>query len=455
MQKVAKASEQLAKQHDKLKSRLMAQGVTEKDAEAITHSQQEMKLRRNRLRVQRTHMQKEMLLHRVGEMAMLGMIGSQNKFAAALSKGGITAQMMGQQMSMFGGVTGKVGGVLEKAGGYFALAGLAVEGASAIAEAFGVDMEKLEENVKGFSRSLLSRIGLMKSEEALEREKDEMELLALNKRLNSDRKADGILANMASRSEKLNEQYEKNQKTMAQVKAAAEQYAGRLRKAGMTDAAVEETKEKFIRAYANVLPSIAPKLKSIPVEKTSQAMAEWNTQAMESAEYLHRMTGIPIDQAFEKIKTASEHLAESFEAKYSQTYIDIEKEERARVILEDLQKKQLKMMNLRVPGEHASLQANQKYTQALQVAASAVAMKAQEIFKAEGLKFEPDKLKEIFGDLKTLAPHYDFRHSRFDIKQAFAEGFDPDRIAVAFADDIGRLGERRLQSGLSPLYSVR
>lgn len=49
---------------------------------------------------------------------------------------------------------------------------------------------------------------------------------------------------------------------------------------------------------------------------------------------------------------------------------------------------------------------------------------------------------------------YDFRYSKFDIKQDFAEGFDPDRIAVAFATDLGRLGELKTQSAYSPLYAV-
>lgn len=51
--------------------------------------------------------------------------------------------------------------------------------------------------------------------------------------------------------------------------------------------------------------------------------------------------------------------------------------------------------------------------------------------------------------------YQDFRGSRFDIKQEFAEGFDPDRIAVAFANDVASIGERKLQSGFSPLFSVR
>jgi len=37
----------------------------------------------------------------------------------------------------------------------------------------------------------------------------------------------------------------------------------------------------------------------------------------------------------------------------------------------------------------------------------------------------------------------DFRYSRFDIRQMFAEGFDPDRIAVGFAESIGKIGAMR------------
>lgn len=51
--------------------------------------------------------------------------------------------------------------------------------------------------------------------------------------------------------------------------------------------------------------------------------------------------------------------------------------------------------------------------------------------------------------------YQDFRGSRFDIKQNFAEGWDAGRVAVALTDKVAELGERRLQSGLVPLYSVR
>lgn len=50
---------------------------------------------------------------------------------------------------------------------------------------------------------------------------------------------------------------------------------------------------------------------------------------------------------------------------------------------------------------------------------------------------------------------FDFRNSRFSIEQRFEEGFDPNRIAVAFAQDVAALGEMRVQSGLAPLFAPR
>lgn len=49
----------------------------------------------------------------------------------------------------------------------------------------------------------------------------------------------------------------------------------------------------------------------------------------------------------------------------------------------------------------------------------------------------------------------DFRYSRFDITQKFAEGFDPDRIAAVFARDLEGLAEQRTSSqGFNPAFTV-
>jgi len=48
----------------------------------------------------------------------------------------------------------------------------------------------------------------------------------------------------------------------------------------------------------------------------------------------------------------------------------------------------------------------------------------------------------------------DFRYSRFDITQAFAEGFSPDRVASAFVSDLESMAEQRLSSGFAPAYTL-
>lgn len=59
------------------------------------------------------------------------------------------------------------------------------------------------------------------------------------------------------------------------------------------------------------------------------------------------------------------------------------------------------------------------------------------------------------GD-RTNRPHavQDFRYSRFDITQRFAEGFDPDRVASAFASDLEAMASQRLSSGFAPAFAL-
>jgi hypothetical protein len=60
------------------------------------------------------------------------------------------------------------------------------------------------------------------------------------------------------------------------------------------------------------------------------------------------------------------------------------------------------------------------------------------------------------GGDKAGAPIYqDFRGSKFEITNNFPEGIDGGRVAVATADELAALGERRLESGLRPLFSYR
>lgn len=46
-----------------------------------------------------------------------------------------------------------------------------------------------------------------------------------------------------------------------------------------------------------------------------------------------------------------------------------------------------------------------------------------------------------------------FNNNRFHIDQAFAEGFDPDRVLTAVRRDVGTLAARRLSSDITPIFS--
>lgn len=51
--------------------------------------------------------------------------------------------------------------------------------------------------------------------------------------------------------------------------------------------------------------------------------------------------------------------------------------------------------------------------------------------------------------------YQDFRGSKFEIHNNFPQGVDSGRIAVGFGDQLARLGERRVDSGVRPIYAYR
>ena len=79
----------------------------------------------------------------------------------------------------------------------------------------------------------------------------------------------------------------------------------------------------------------------------------------------------------------------------------------------------------------------------------------EDLFKMPEKKAETTPSAGVSTPSGRTQIHNDFRNSRFDIKQEFAEGFDPDRIAVAFASDLARLGEMKVQSQFAPIGSMR
>ena len=77
--------------------------------------------------------------------------------------------------------------------------------------------------------------------------------------------------------------------------------------------------------------------------------------------------------------------------------------------------------------------------------------------KVEELKFPDIAIPEPAEDKKKEKPERKgppkaevyIENARFDIKQNFAEGYDPDRIAIAFVDQIGAATAFRGSSGFA------
>ena len=75
-----------------------------------------------------------------------------------------------------------------------------------------------------------------------------------------------------------------------------------------------------------------------------------------------------------------------------------------------------------------------------------------------GLEKKPPRIAAVApapGTGRGPTINQDFRGSRFDITQKFAEGYDADRISVAFAKDVGKISTRRLSSGFNPVFGIR
>jgi len=81
-------------------------------------------------------------------------------------------------------------------------------------------------------------------------------------------------------------------------------------------------------------------------------------------------------------------------------------------------------------------------------------VKRQEAEKTAAVIAERTARRSEAPDKRDKQPMTVFNNSKFDITQKFAEGFDPDRIAVAFTNDLASLADRKMQSGFSPLFGV-
>ena len=96
----------------------------------------------------------------------------------------------------------------------------------------------------------------------------------------------------------------------------------------------------------------------------------------------------------------------------------------------------------------------QLYQNASKVTRATAQMPAQPLYYEDVSEVPPFLRRRDFDySGKDKGTEIKFYNARFDIKQQFAEGFDPDRIAVAFANGIARMGEMKVYSQFTPANS--
>ena len=440
--------------------------VDPEEAALFKAEREEMLVRRQRKRHIALEGSKETIAHGTAMALMMAMGAEQNKTIDRLAKFGAASQAVGTVLFQHGGKLGKVGGILESAGGYAAILAAGLEIAASAAETFGVDVDALGFAAKKWAVGLDAE-GRRRSEamDAVEKAgyfaagKEREAAIEVASKMAGERK---VAEAMRDFSKVVDVRAVTSTKTQEEMDASVLKLAAEFSAA--TGLGLEASVEKIRGGLEGSMVAVKERIEkeaqlasvaSAAVEKerlmipaagaTVEAQIQARNRIAEVADIWSRLGKIPVEKATEALTQAIERTTEDQERRLRES-------ERARIISEDAARVAAKTIRMRVPGEHASVKAQTRYSDALMSAAKQVlpALPVE-------IRESPDALSGMMEKIKDakVSMHMDFRGSRFDIKQQYAEGFDPDRIAVAFANDLATLGERRLQSGFSTLFGVR
>lgn len=449
------------------------QGLTKEEQEDFAIAKAERTARRQRLLVEKVEQQKGQALHRAAEMALMAVVGEQNKYAAALAKGAATVESVGMGFTGFGGTLGKVGSVLAKFGEIGAVASLALEGTSAILEALDVDVEELEHNITQAGREFLGIAG----------------------RAHQSYKELGFASEA---DHKAAEEIEKRQAAESSLRGFLREYSDQLQT--LARANLSGAQERYEDMLMELTKQARAEYKSLQGISLSEAMSKVEEQMRATSEYyrVHQSREAELEKMEENLAKAGQMTAiqyhataEQMAAHYAQAQKMAEAElERGHITREETaafaaglvaqaekhgaiqneidamrenEDKQVKMADavkqytklLKVVPLTASVDATNRMNHSM----LDLANQAAQVLETMGMKLtgpDMDQLLNQFKSAMTEKQHryFDFRGSHFDIKQAF-EGLDPGRVSVAFVNDLASLSERRVQSGFAPLFGIR
>lgn len=441
------------------------------ERERFVEEKQELQLRKARVRGQKLEQSREQAVHRAADIALMMTGGEENKLAKLISKTGGAAQMVGTSMVGLGGTFGKVGSAMASLGGYAAIAGVAFEGLATIDEWTGHHMEHAGEAALNWAEHL---VGIQKTSIDLEKA-EEKAASRLGFRSAADMKA----------SEATEKRMQQEAVATSAIKAAAtgmmarpEDDAGPEAQEAYTAQLAE--KVKYMKNTRGIDIDTAEGMKALD-EATKNSAATAINHAQSEAELaeaerrlldnLEPVSANAKDDAKEMERhTNAARIAVAAEAEHSEFVrahsdvilknilaqsaagegtLNMVERTKQLALEQDRASQALKMLSKELPKVSAN--------------ASLFALENRHK-KAEELSLRYAHEKGVTAEMaktvtqglftaKSPTNHFNFQNSKFDIKQAF-EGADPDRIAVAFANDLAGLGERRVQSSFAPVFAV-
>jgi hypothetical protein len=427
------------------------EGSSAEEKEQFKAVREELRARRSRTRFLRLEEQRQNIYERAIESSSRSLVGANKGAGGTVERMAGQAEAIGYSMAAFGGTLGKIGGLLVKIGGPIGAAIAAFEVGEFVLNKMGVNVEGVIARLTGVGEAALK----LEEQETLQakylgyRNLKEYQMV---EQLEHRAKQEAAMSHFIQKSLGAMEA-----KPLDQDSSAADEWAEARRKAILeaskaSNIPIDEVTKAFDEAAQHTYKATAQKA------AREAELAQIENNAMRG------MKAVPLDADAEQTKAHIEEVrgvvAQLVRSK------DIYAQE-ADAVMQSMLARQDSIQNL-VARHQESADAEARIEQAASMYAkllpkipihatvdqmlrfnaafAQISEQAAGALEAMGLK-SPEQFKQFQEALaKKATRHYDFRGSRFEIKQAFAEGFDPDRIAVAFANDLATLGETRIQS---------
>lgn len=449
--------------------------VGEFSAQEVGTFKEEQRVERMRQAVAREAAEKHRL---AGQAVLTGAMllgSSMNSTAGRILAMGSTVASLGIEMSQLGGKLGKFGGNLAKAGGVFTAFAAGYEIGSKLDEWLGVsdkivdsiifinkDLNLTEGAMKNANLNYVKARGYRTAQEYLAAKgaansmEQEARIQTAAKKYASDIGAlptgatlaemEAFNAKVMAAANSIQKDINAPAKDFGDIVRATKEFAAAGLPAQAAMLKERQTREIMLQ---DAIEKQAETLGALPTNATKEQMIAYSQRVQEAGLKIlgsANFIGASLEDVVESLKGAAEKslgaIVESGR----------EREVREAIVNDDLDKsaKQLKKL------------ASQKGILAQEALINAQWDEAKRIANMRfGGRAAASEVERIYGELKTKTKkdlsktNFDFRNSRFDIKQEFAEGFDPDRVYAAFANDVASMGERKMQSAFSPLLSVR